>query len=101
MQERQIWKLLLLIKGTIKKKIPIIQKLQVKVTTRQKQVTVRVEAKAMMLRLCIVKDPEELEALYNDDRSELEELINNELGSEDSEYFEEIYTTGTSCVVKM
>ena len=54
-----------------------------------KTVTVRVEAKAMMLRLCIVKDPEELEALYNDDRSELEELINNELGSEDSEYFEE------------
>lgn len=54
-----------------------------------KTVTVRVEATAMMLRLCVVKDPKGLYNLYNSDKDKLEELINNELGNEDSKYFEE------------
>lgn len=54
-----------------------------------KTVTVRVEAKAMMLRLCVVKDEKTLNDLYSNDKIKLEDIINNELGSEDSKYFEE------------
>lgn len=54
----------------------------------ERNITVEVHAHAMCLRLCVVKKPEELEDIYTEDRKKAIELINKELGDEDSEFFE-------------
>lgn len=54
-----------------------------------KNITVRIQAQAMLLRLCVVKEPEELKDIFDEDHDEAIELINDQIGSEDNEFFEE------------